>query len=258
MVAGGPTCQPECRRVDAVDLPPLRFAALVAPVVDRVVIGVHLRAQPRGRELFRSHGLERGGSLVEFRAALPSGPVARRTLEAVSRYFPDGGLDDELAYQAEQATLEVHDDGSVTATDRGRVVIDGLYDVHANAAGDGWATREADLPRLAELGKRLLVAARPTAGPAFAGMGQPHERPGDPPALVLFNRLAALRYHRADAHAASWAAAGHTAESINAIEAGPERDAIEAETNRRAAPPFAALSPDERLTLLAGLAALPG
>jgi len=40
--------------------------------------------------------------------------------------------------------------------------------------------------------------------------------------------------------------------------AGPARDAIEVETNRRAGQPYAALTPDERLTLLAGLAALTG
>ncbi len=39
---------------------------------------------------------------------------------------------------------------------------------------------------------------------------------------------------------------------------GPERDAIEAETNRRGAPPYAALDVDERLELIAGLGALTG
>jgi hypothetical protein len=39
---------------------------------------------------------------------------------------------------------------------------------------------------------------------------------------------------------------------------GPMRTAIEAETNRRAGVPYAALSVDERVALLAGLAALPG
>jgi hypothetical protein len=42
------------------------------------------------------------------------------------------------------------------------------------------------------------------------------------------------------------------------LPAGPSRDAVEAETNRQAGLPYATLSPDERITLLAGLAALPG
>jgi hypothetical protein len=36
----------------------------------------------------------------------------------------------------------------------------------------------------------------------------PYERPVDPHGVLLFNRLAALRYHRSDAHAAAWAARG--------------------------------------------------
>jgi hypothetical protein len=42
------------------------------------------------------------------------------------------------------------------------------------------------------------------------------------------------------------------------LPAGPVRAAIEAETNRRAGVPYATLSVDERVALLAGLAALPG
>jgi hypothetical protein len=67
-----------------------------------------------------------------------------------------------------------------------------------------------------------------------------------------------LRYHRADAHAAAWHAAGLTGAAIQQLPAGPARDAIEAGTNRRASPPYATLTPDERITFLAGLAALPG
>ena len=62
----------------------------------------------------------------------------------------------------------------------------------------------------------------------------------------------------ADAHAAAWQAAGLTSATIRQMAAGPARDAIEVETNRRAGQPYAVLTPDERLTLVAGLAALPG
>jgi hypothetical protein len=40
--------------------------------------------------------------------------------------------------------------------------------------------------------------------------------------------------------------------------AGTVRDTIEAETNRQAGIPYTALDPDERMTFLVGLAALPG
>lgn len=84
---------------------------------------------------------------------------------------------------------------------------------------------------------------------------------GDEPAdaadeLVLHTRFSALRYHRADAHAAAWQAAGLTSTTITELAAGPARDAIEAETNRRNGLAYATLSRDERAKLLAGLAAL--
>ena len=76
----------------------------------------------------------------------------------------------------------------------------------------------------------------------------PYEPDGTPPGVLLLNRLGTLRYHRADAHAAAWTAAGHTAASIAELPAGPERLAIELETDRRAAGPYAVLSAEERLT----------
>lgn len=237
---------------------PEQCAAFVAPAIDRVVIGVHLRSQARGRAVARAHGLERAGVLVELRSALLAGPVDRSTAEAVARYFPPGGLDEELRAQVDQGMLAVDEAGGrIALTGRGAVVVNELYDVHAEVTAEAWSGHEAEVRALHDLAGRLLEAARPTAGPALAGMGRPHERVGDPVTLVLFNRLSALRYHRADAHAAAWAAAGHTPETIVAAAPGPERDAVEADTNRRAAPPYAALTPDERLRFLADLAALP-
>ena len=90
-------------------------------------------------------------------------------------------------------------------------------------------------------------------------MALPYEPAGAAAAaLLLHTRLSVLRYHRADAHAAAWHAAGLTGAAIQQLPAGPARDAIKADTNRRAGPPYATLTPDERITFLAGLAALPG
>ena len=74
----------------------------------------------------------------------------------------------------------------------------------------------------------------------------------------MSERLTGLRFHRFDAHVAAWRAAGLTPDQIKALRNGPARTAIEADTNRRAATPYAALDPAERLELLAGLGALPG
>jgi hypothetical protein len=81
---------------------------------------------------------------------------------------------------------------------------------------------------------------------------------GAPPGLLVLNRLSAMRYHRADAHAAAWTAAGLTAAQVVAMPHDRERDPIEAETNRRAAAPYRVLPAADRIVLLADLAALPG
>jgi hypothetical protein len=69
--------------------------------------------------------------------------------------------------------------------------------------------------------------------------------------------LTPLRFHRSDAHAAAWRAEGLTADEIRDLGPGPQRERIEAETNRRAAAPYAVLSAEERFILLSGLGALP-
>ncbi|MFD2356943.1 hypothetical protein ACFSTC_58395 [Nonomuraea ferruginea] len=86
----------------------------------------------------------------------------------------------------------------------------------------------------------MLGKAMAEPGDALAVMAPPYEPEGAPAGLLLFNRLAALRYARADAHAAAWQAAGLTAAEVVALEPGPLRERIEAGTNRRAAVPYEA------------------
>jgi hypothetical protein len=237
---------------------PEECTADAAPEIDRLVIAIHLRSRERGRAVARRYGLDRAGPVLEFRTAILAGPVARSTAEGVARYFAPGQLDEELRNQVGHGIFVVDEtDGHLRLTERGRALAEDLYDLHALVTVEAWSSHQPEVRRLNDLTGRLLAAGRATAGPAFAGMSTPYERPRDPMELLLFNRLGAFRYHRADAHAAAWAAAGHTAESINALEPGPEREAIEADTNRRAAAPYEALAPAERLQLLTALAALP-
>ncbi|GAB4003314.1 hypothetical protein GCM10029992_44490 [Glycomyces albus] len=83
---------------------------------------------------------------------------------------------------------------------------------------------------------------------------EPH---GASAATILASRLGALRHHRADAHRSAWAEAGLTVDEIKALPAGPHRERIDAETNRRDEPIYGVLTDGERLELLAGLGALP-
>ena len=109
-----------------------------------------------------------------------------------------------------------------------------------------------------QLAGRVVQAGLATGGDAYMTMAPPYEPADATVGVLLHHRLSVLRYHRADAHAAAWQAAGLTSEAMTQLPAGPVRAAIEAETNRRAGVPYATLSVDERVALLAGLAALPG
>ncbi|GLZ33003.1 hypothetical protein Lesp02_51910 [Lentzea sp. NBRC 105346] len=82
---------------------------------------------------------------------------------------------------------------------------------------------------------------------------------GDHPAARLWDQLRALRYHRADAHAAAWQAEGLTVDGVRALkDDDPIRARIEAATDRMASRPYRALSRADRAALLATLRALPG
>jgi hypothetical protein len=266
--------------VDAVDLSPEAFASLIAPAIDRVFRGgMRVGWERGGRELLDRHGgSETVGWLIEFRTALgwPGREVSPMGFATVTRYRDAGECGRSLAAAAERGALELTAAGRFRATERGHEFLRELYEHQATAKAEHWAGHEDRVEGLLEpVGRVLEAALAPvldgtatngrtastaagTGGGAFVAMAPPYEPAGTCPGVLLLNRLGTLRYHRADAHAAAWTAAGLTAAGVAEMAPGPERDAIEAETNRRAAPPFAALSAPERLAFLADLAALPG
>lgn len=219
------------------------------------MLGVLVASGDGGRRLGVRYGLGRAGALVELRLALPLRAVGPEGFAAVARYVADPDRRDELAAQVDQGMLHVAGDGSITATARGQSYLADLFTLHSEIAGQVLTARAGALEALTDLAGRMLEAATASGGAAFSTQYPPWEPPGAGSALLLFNRLAALRYHRADAHAAAWAAAGHSVASIRALD-GLARDAVEAETNRRAAPPLAALDDGEQTAFLAGLAGL--
>ncbi len=260
------------------DLAPEWFAALVAPAVDRVHRGVHDRsAGHAGAQRLRRHGVPHPGLLITLRFVLLRGPMDRAAFPLALRYDPPGDVlraVDELVAGGWlmpasgelpagclptggnlTADGELPADGALGADGRTAAFLHDVYDLHAEVTAAAWPR---DLSALLDAAGTLLAAGTATGGPAFAAFAPPHERAGDPPGVLLFNRLAALRYHRSNAHAAAWAARGLTAAEIAALPAdAPLRREIEADTNGRAATPYEALTPAERLAFLAGLAALP-
>ncbi|MET8280476.1 hypothetical protein [Micromonospora sp. NPDC005174] len=255
--------------MNTVELAPHRIAGLLAPAVDRVFRAGMLAGHDwGGAELSQRYGGPAAtGLLVELRTRLaaPGGAVDEPGFAAITRYrdpvVTRRTVDKQVAY----GTIHRRPDGRLSATERGTTFLGELYQVHAEVTEELWAGHDERVARLVAALGRLLTYALVLVDadddrdwPAFTAMAPPHEPDGIPPGVLLLNRLGTLRYHRADAHAAAWTAAGHTGSSVTALPAGPERLAIELETDRRAAGPYAVLSAEERLTMLADLAALPG
>ncbi|MFF4809400.1 hypothetical protein ACFY03_14400 [Micromonospora chersina] len=248
---------------DGVDLPPHRFAGLVAPAVDRAfVAGMLAGRDGGGAELSSRYGGPAAtGFLVEFRTrlAVPGGTVDAEGFAAVTRYRDPAACQRALDKQVAYGMIQRFPDGGFCATERGLAFLAELFGVHGEVTEELWAGHDERVARLVPALGRVLAYAFASAEPgAFATMAPPHEPDGTPPGVLLLNRLGTLRYHRADAHATAWTAAGHTAASVVELPDGPERLAIEQETDRRAAGPWAVLAAEERLELLADLAALPG
>ncbi|MGK5737812.1 hypothetical protein [Micromonospora sp. URMC 103] len=252
-----------------VELAPHRFAGLVAPAVDRAFAAGLQAGRDRGAAGLsqRYGGPAATGFLVEFRTRLaePGGIVDEPGFAAVTRYRDAAECRRALDKQVAYGMLHRRPDGGIAATERGLAFLGELWGLQAEVTAELWAGHEERVVRLVEAFGRLLAyalvldAERPdAAGAAFAATAPPYEPDGTPPGVLLLNRLGTLRHHRADAHAAAWSAAGHTARSVAALPPGPERLAIDLETDRRAAGPYAVLTAEERLTVLADLAALPG
>jgi len=245
--------------VDAVDLAPAAFAALVAPAIDRLYGDAMITVRDQGgRDLVTRVGRPALAPLIVLRMRLewPDGVVSAPGLEAVHRYHDPQEWRANLAISAEHGAAEFLPDGGLRATEQGRQLLGELTEHQAAVTADLWAGQDQRVRRLVDALAILLEAGAPTGGDAFAALTPPYEPPSAPASLRLLIRLGALRYHRADAHAAAWGTAGLTADGIAEMPPGADRDAIEAETNVRAAPPFGALDARHRLEFLADLAAM--
>ncbi|MFC4012979.1 hypothetical protein ACFOY2_37525 [Nonomuraea purpurea] len=220
------------------------YAAAIAPIIDAAHINLHAAARRATIELADTSGIT-PGPLIDLRYTLPQRPLTRHDLATIYRYGAPSGIQDHL----DEGTL-TENDGELRLTRKGLEFVDALYTLHATAAARIWTN---DVPWLAETIGKLLATADRVPGGALELMAPPYEPEWATPGLLLFNRLAALRYHRADAHAAAWQAQGLSAAEIVVLRDGPLHARIEADTNRRAATPYRILSEHERQTLHDGL-----
>jgi hypothetical protein len=245
---------------DVVDISPDRFAPLIAPVIERLTLAVVTKAMARGASATVPTAVPPGAMRMfgQLRIALLARKVPTAGLAAIYRYRDAGDVRRDLEGLHAAGLIDKTGDGAIQATGGGRAVLAEMYKASAEVAGELWAGQEGSLAGLSNLAGRVVEAALVTGGDAYMVMAPPYEPAGAAAGLLLHTRLSVLRYHRADAHAAAWQAAGLTSAAMSQMAASPVRDAIEAETNRRAGVPYTALDPDERMTFLAGLAALPG
>jgi hypothetical protein len=195
---------------------------------------------------------------AQLRTALAARPVTAAGIAAVYRYRDPGEVRGDLDGLRAAGLIHAAGDGAIAATETGRAVLAGMYQAGAEVTGQLWNQHDNALASLNDLAGRVVQAGLATGGDAYMTMAPPYEPADAAVGVLLHHRLSVLRYHRADAHATAWQAAGLTSEAMRQLPAGPVRAAIEAETNRLAGAPYATLSVDERVALLAGLAALPG
>jgi len=245
---------------DLADLSPDRYAPLIAPVLERLTFAVVRLSAPRAAGMPAAGGASADAMrmFAQLRTALVDRMVTTAGIAAVYRYRDPGEVRGDLDGLRTAGLIDAAGDGAIKATETGRVVVAGMYQVSADVTGQLWSQHANALAGLNDLAGRVVQAGLATGGDAYLTMAPPYEPADATAGVLLHHRLSVLRYHRADAHAAAWQAAGLTSKAMTQLPAGPMRAAIEAETNRRAGMPYATLSVDERVALLAGLAALPG
>ena len=190
------------------------------------------------------------------RNMLPDRSVRSDALRACERYISDPTYDAAVAELLSASVIETRGQ-TVALTAAGRQVALEVHDALAAEVNERWGSG-TDFSELERLTRSAVDAAAETGGLSFSVMAPPYEPPGSTSASRSAEHLNCLRIHRGDAHIRAWTAAGLTVEQILALGPGPDRDAIEQETNRIAGTPYEALAPEERGLLLEALRALPG
>src|SRR5262249_29717242 len=150
----------------------------------------------------------------QLRTGLAARPVSAAGLAAIYRYRDAHQIRRNLDTLASAGIIEQADNGAIRATDAGRALLAVMYESDAEAAAELGSAHRQTVAGLNELAGRLVEAALASGGDAYAAVAPPYEPPGASPELLLHHRLAVLRYHRADAHADAWQAAGHTVATI--------------------------------------------
>ena len=241
------------------------FVAVAGAEIDRLFrTAMGVGARSGGTALRDRYGAGYGELLIDFRTVLaaPDGVVTAAGLAEVMRYHDAADVEASIRRAEDRGAVIRDDVGQIRATPTGHAFLDDLYATQADALGSLWADVHEELTRLVAITGDIVVAA--SLNPllpvgAFTAMTPNYEPAGTSAAVLLLNRLSALRYHRSDAHAIAWKSAGLSATEMIAIQesGGSRRDAIEARTNEIAAAPFGVLAENRRGRFLADLRSMP-
>ena len=200
------------------EITPDRCAALVTPHIERLTFAVvHASIERAGpRVLQYGVPVDAIDIVGQLRIGLAARPVSAAGLAAIYRYRNAAELRRNLDILVAAKIIEEADDGAIRATETGRALLAVMYQAGAEAAAGLWSAHRDLVAELNELAGQLVVAAADSGGDAYAALAPPYEPVDASAELLLHQRLAVLRYHRADAHAAAWQAAGHTVRTRSA------------------------------------------
>lgn len=231
--------------------------ATVAVELHRLVPGGHMVAQPVAGSVLAPLR-PNGGALIELRTLLvrPE-PVPLRVARAIYRY--SARFERALPALADGGWLTV-DGETVTSTERCRALLTELLAALDTVVSKLWSGTAELLPDLLATAEDLVAAGKGgSEGDAFDAFAEAGHPVHGSTAGRLFTALSALRYHRADAHAAAWAAEGLTVDGVRALaEDDPLRRRIETATDRVAARPYRVLTRERSAGLLCALRSLAG
>jgi hypothetical protein len=231
-------------------------AGAIAPIIDRLRIGIATRMRAGTVELALAAGLgmEGGRTFAMLRNTHEARPVVIDDLRAVFTYMPPDAVQAGIDELVEAGFVDC-EDTTLALSNSGRELMAKFVAVSGDVTQELWGAAPS-IEHLAGLTSRVFEEAKATAGPTF-GVVAPFEPPADAPVPSrLAEHLTALRFHRYDCHIAAWRDAGLSAAEVAALSDGPQRDAIEATTNRCAGVPYAAITERERFELVAGLGSL--
>ncbi len=237
-----------------------RFAREIAVVVDKIRMTMMHTALAQGfPESFHAAGLDStsGTMLGYLRNAYPDRVVTWTAVRSVFTYQPDNPVDSGLEVLIRRGLLVEPSPGMVTLTRAGQACLEDLHAVADQTARQVWGDAGQSVDTCAPLVARTLLAAWETGGDAFSLMAPDRLPMSMSEQGLLAERLTGLRFHRFDAHISAWRAAGYEATDLESLSESV-RSGIEADTNKRAAAPYAELSDAERELLLAGLRDLAG